>query len=271
VGVSNTIQTRHYTTREAALLQQRPSEIVSAAERAVDTFEVFHPGMVQVVYDEGHAQGLNESVFGLRNLGNNFAKVLTARTKVSVLSVSWPTTSPVLIVDPDEFQAENIWSRWAGQTKEALHKAGLKERRPSTAAARFREERLAVVQAAFGFTTQDLASVLGISRQQLYKWLDSANDIQLQEASRVRLSTVECIAREWTLRSKVPLSSVSRELLIGGSTIFAMMSADVIDEAVVVSSFDELVAKIQAKPKTRSQHLREAGFTRRASSLPSDE
>ncbi len=269
--MSNTIQTRHYTTREAALLQLRPSEIVSAAERAADTFEVFHPGMVQVVYDEGQAQILNESVFGLRNLGNGFTKALTARTKVSALIVSWPTTSPVLIVDPDELQAENVWSRWAGQAKEALHKVGLKERRPSTAAARFRVERLAALQGALGFTTQDLALVLGISRQQLYKWFDTANDIQLQEASRVRLSTVERIAREWTLRSKVPISTVSRELLIGGGTIFAMMSADVIDEAVVVRSFDALVAKIQGKPKTRSQHLREAGFTRRTSSLPSDE
>lgn len=269
--MSNTIQTRHYTTRQAALLQQRPNEIISAAERAVDTFEAFHPGMIQVVYDEGQAPALNESVFGLRSLGDGFAKVLTARTKVSLLSVSWPTTAPVLIVDPDEFQAENIWSRWAGQTKEALHKAGLKERRPSTAAARFRVERLAALQATLGFTTQDLASVLGISRQQLYKWLDTANDIQLQEASRARLLTVERIARQWTLRSKVPLSSVSRELLIGGGTVFAIMSADVIDETVVVSSFDELVAKLQGNPKTRSQHLREAGFTRRASSLPSDE
>ncbi len=268
--MSNTIETRHYTTRQAALLQQRPSEIISAAESADGTFEACHPGTIQVVYDDGLALAINESVVGLRSLGSGFAKVLTAGKKVT-LSVSWPTTSPVLIVDPDEFQAENIWSRWVGQAKEVLQNASSKERRTSTAAARFRVERLAALQAVFGFTTQDLASVLGISRQQLYKWLDAANDIQLHEASRVRLSTVERIAREWTLRSKVPLSSVNRELLIGGSTVFAMMSADVIDEVVIVSGFEELVARLQTKPKTRSQHLREAGFTRRASSLPSDE
>jgi len=269
--VSNTIEMRHYPTRQAALLQQRPSDIISAAENAVYTFGAAHPGTVQVVYDGDQAQALAASVVGLRNLGKGFGKALTAGTMAYVLSVSWPTTSPELFVAPDETQGENIWSRWAGQAKEALQKAASKERRTSTAAARFRVERLAALQAAFGFTIQDLASVLGISRQQLYKWLDAANDIQLQEASRVRLSTVERLAREWTLRSKVPLSSISREALTGGSPIFAMMSADVIDETVIVSSFDELVAKLQTKPKTRSQRLREAGFTRRASSLPSDE
>lgn len=269
--MSNTIETRHYTTRQAALLQQRPSEIISVAESADDTIEAFHPGTIQVVYDDGLALALNESVVGLRSLGSYFAKVLTAGKKVTLLSGSLPTTSPVLIMDPDEFQAETIWSRWAGQAKEVLQNASSKERRTSTAAARFRVERLAALQAVFGFTTQDLASVLGISRQQLYKWLDAANDIQLQEASRLRLSTIERIAREWTLRSKVPLSSVHRELLIGGSTVFAMMSADVIDEVVIVSGFEELVARLQTKPKTLASRLREAGFTRRTSSLPSDE
>jgi hypothetical protein len=50
-----------------------------------------------------------------------------------------------------------------------------------------------------------------------------------------------------------------------------MMSADVIDETLIVGSFDELATKLQTKPKTRSQRLREAGFTRRTSSLPLDD
>ncbi|MDD2768393.1 MAG: helix-turn-helix transcriptional regulator [Methylococcus sp.] len=270
--MSDTIKMHHYPTRQAALLQQRPSDIISAAENTVNTFGVAHFGTGQVVCNGDQTQTGAASVVSPRNAGKAFGKVLTtAGTMAYVLSVSLPTTTPELFVVPDETQDENIWSHWAGQTKEALQKAASKERRPSTATARFRVERLAALQATFGFTTQDLASVLGISRPQLYKWLDAANDIRLQEASRVRLSTVERIAREWTLRSKAPLSAVSREALIGGGTIFDMMSAVVIDEAAIVSGFDELVAKLQTKPKTRSQRLREAGFTRRASSLPSDE
>jgi transcriptional regulator with XRE-family HTH domain len=174
-------------------------------------------------------------------------------------------------MDFDQFQTENSWSRWTGQAKEALQKAASKERRSSTAAARFRVERLATLQTAFGFTTQDMATVLGITRQQLYKWLDAANGVKLQETSRVRLSAIERIAKEWTSRSTAPLSLVSREPLADGGTVFAKLAADAINETVVVGAFDELIAKLQAKPETRSQRLREAGFTRRASSLPSDE
>jgi hypothetical protein len=271
MDVSNIIETRKYTTRQSALLQQRPSDIIFAAESSADALKAAHTGTVQVVYYDDQAQTLTANVVGLRNLGKGVGKVLTAGTMAYVMSVSLPTTSPELFTIPDETQGENIWSRWAGQAKEALQKAVSKELHHSTAVARFRVDRLASLQAAFGFTTQDLASVLGISRQQLYKWLDATNDIQIQETSRVRLARVERIAREWTLRSKVPLSSVSREALTGGSTIFAMMSADVIDETVIVSGFNELITKLQTKPKTRSQRLREAGFIRRASSLPSDE
>ena len=55
--------------------------------------------------------------------------------------------------------------------------------------------------------------------------------------------------------------------------MLSMMIAQTIDEVAVVSTFDEIVAKLQGKPKSRSQRLAEAGFTRRPSAraLPSDE
>lgn len=267
--MSNTIQACYHTAREAALLQQQPSDIIKAAENAVGGLVALN--LPTVVYQGGQPHLLNASVFGVGGAGSVIAKVLTAGTKAFLSVYSWPTTSPELLMDLDELHAENSWSRWAGKTKEAFQKAVSKERRPLTAAARFRVERLTVLQAAFGFTTQDLAAILGISRQQLYKWLDAASDVQLQEASRTRLSTVERIAEKWTSRSMAPLSSVSREALAGGSTVFTMLSADIIDEAVIVIAFNELVGKLQTKPKSRSQRLREAGFTRRVSSLPSDE
>lgn len=268
--MSNTIQTRHYTARQAALLQHRPRDIIKASESAMDPFDTLHSGTVRVVYRAGHPHMLNASVVRNGGTGHIFGEVPTADT-MSILTSLRQTTSPVLVFESDEFQTEDSWSRWAGHAKEALQKAASMARRPSNASARFRVERLAGLQAAFGFTTQDLAAVLGVSRQQLYNWLDAANEVRLQEASRARLSAVERIAKEWTSSSRAPLSSVSREALAGGSTVLTMLSADLIDETAIVTAIEELLNKLQAKPKTRSKLLHEAGFTRRVSSLPSDE
>ena len=97
--------------------------------------------------------------------------------------------------------------------------------------------------------------------------------MKLQGASRERLAAVERIAKQWRERTTAPLSSVSNEPLSDGRTVLAMMVADQVDEAAVVGAFDELLAKLAGKPKTRSQKLAEAGFKRRpsAKSLPSDE
>ena len=134
-------------------------------------------------------------------------------------------------------------------------------------------DRLAAIQAALGFTTQDLAAVLGLSRPQLYRWLDAADDVRMQDAKRQRLAAVERVAKAWQERSPAPLRSVAYEPLANGSTLFALLSSDAIDEAALRAAFDELNAKLQAQPKTLSQRLADAGFKRRPSirSLPSDE
>lgn len=261
--MSDTIQMRQYTARQAVLLQKRPSALVRAAENVIDVLDDPYQRPSQVVY--AHPSIKSENMVATSGAGHGMA--------VTLLNTALPTTSPELLEDLEEFPVDSSWTRWAGQVKEALRKAASKERRQTTAAAHLRTERLAVLQAAFGFTIQDLAAVLGVTRPQIYKWLDAANDIKLQEASRARLATAERIAKEWTSRCAAPLSGVSREPLNAGGTVFAMLSADAIDEAGVIAAFNELVAKLQEKPKSRSQRLREAGFTRRPSirSLPSDE
>jgi len=274
VDVSNTIQGRHYTARQAALLQRRPYDIIKAADSIEDVVEDHEPFMVQFNYSSTTLSGTHANLVGAGVQGRVLKTPLTAGTKVVVLNTSWSTTAPELIVDLDEYQADNSWSRWASQANEALKKAASAAPRQTTAAARWRVERLSALQAAFGFTIQNLAAVLGITRPQLYKWLDAANDIKLQETSRARLATVERIAKEWAARSSAPLSSVSKEpLAAGASSVFDLLSVDVIDDGRVIAAFDELVGKLQEKPKSRSQRLREAGFTRRPSvrSLPSDE
>lgn len=272
--MSDTIQARHhYTTRHAALLQQRPSDLIAAVENGADDLEEAYARAVHVLLGQGLLQGVNANIVGVGNAARGIVPTVIAGTKVMLASTSRPTTAPELLGDLYEYQMENSWTRWAGQANEALHSAASTAHRQTTAAARLRVERLSSLQAAFGFTIQDLATVLGITRPQLYKWLDAANDIKLQETSRARLLKVERIAKEWSSRSNAPLSSVSKEPLTAGGSVFALMSIDVIDDDVVISMFDELMDKLHERPKSRSQRLREAGFARRPSvrSLPSDE
>ena len=136
-----------------------------------------------------------------------------------------------------------------------------------------RVERLVVIQAIFGLPMPDFAQVLGLSLHDLYKWLDDSNDVKLPGVSRERLSVVERIARQWRERTSAPLRSVVNEPLACGQSALSMLAADALDEAAIVNAFDELVIKLKSKPRSRSQKLADAGFTRRPSAraLPSDE
>lgn len=271
--MNNTIQVSQYAARQTALSQQSISGLIESGKNIAAAMDSAHSRCVHVLYENSKLQGVPFGIFGIDNVGRGHVPVLTAGTKVMLLGTGLPTTAPDFLDESDEFHDENSWSRWASLAKEALRNAALTARRQTTAAARWRVDRLSALQAAFGFTIQDLATVLGITRPQLYKWLDVGNDIKLQEASSARLATVERIAKEWTARSKAPLRSVSKEPLNGGDNVFAMLSVEVISEDAVTAAFDELAGKLQEKPKTRSQRLREAGFTRRPSvrALLSDE
>lgn len=270
--MSNTIQTRSYPSQKAALLQQRPSDIIEAAEAIVDTQDALRPRIVQVIYDSGQSRLLDTSVINTGSGRFTRDVVLTSGTQVCLLNNSQQTTSPDLLVNVDEFVAhQGSWSRWADEARKLLQRAATGTQRPSMATAHLRVDRLATLQAAFGFTTQELAQVLGISRQQLYKWLNAAKEVKLNEASRERLAVIERIAKAWASHSTMPLGLVSREPIADDGTVFGMLSANVVDEATIVRAFDGLAVKLQSKPKTRSQRLRDAGFTRRVSTLPSDE
>ncbi len=273
MDVSATIQMHHYTAHQPKLVQQRMDYLSEAAENAVDVLAGAYARAVNLLAQGGSAGGFNANIIDSGSSGRGLKTAFLANTKVLLLNVPRPTTAPEQLVDLDEYKAEDGWTRWTGQANEALQNAASTVRRQTTAVAIWRVERLSSLQAAFGFTIQDLAAILGITRPQLYKWLDAANSIKLQEASRARMATVERIAREWSSRTKVPLSSLSKETLAAGGTVFALMSAEVIDDRLVIGAFDELIAKIHEEPKSRSQLLREAGFARRPSvhSLPSDE
>lgn len=129
------------------------------------------------------------------------------------------------------------------------------------------------IQAVLGLPLGELAQVLGLSRADLYKWLDDPGDMKLPEGFRRRLRAVERIAGRWRERSGAPFVSVAHEPLAAGQSAFSMLVADLIDEAAIVGAFDELLLRLNVRPRSRSQRLADAGFTRRPSvrALPSDD
>jgi transcriptional regulator with XRE-family HTH domain len=264
VDVSAFIRPRTYTPRDATIYQQRPAALIDAVEEAdapvYPTVHVFHR----------HSAPLLIQAAGPAFLVTH---QLTGATRYALCDRSWSTTATSVIDAAPADAQEASWEQWAEQAREAFEHAATQQRRTTTAAARLRVDRLAAIQAALGFTTQDLAAVLGLSRPQLYRWLDAADDVRMQDAKRQRLAAVERVAKAWQDRSPAPLRSVAHEPLANGSTLFALLSSDAIDEAALRAAFDELTAKLQAQPKTLSQRLADAGFKRRPSnrSLPSDE
>jgi hypothetical protein len=255
--VSDTIEARFYSAQRATLLQRRPSTIIDAAES-------FHSAVPMQFYGGGETH-----LIGSYRAGN---KLTGTRTVLIVDTDVLLATSATPTVTAEDFDVDS-WSRWSMASKEAFQKAAAAANAAPSAAARVRVERLAALQAALGLSTSNLAQVLGLSRPGLYKWLDVSSDVKLQGASRERLAAVERVAKLWRERSTAPLSSVANEPLADGRTVLAMMVTDQFAEAAVVGAFDELLAKLAGKPKTRSQKLADAGFKRRpsAKSLPSDE
>lgn len=255
--MSDTIEARFYNAQRETLLQRRPSSIIDAAES-------FHPTVPMEFYRGGETHLIGSYRMGTKSTG--------ARTVLIVDTDVLLATSAIPTVAVEDFDADS-WLRWSRASKEALQNAATVTKAAPSAAARRRVERLATLQAALGLSTSDLAQALGLSRPGLYKWLDASSDVKPQGASRERLAAVERIAKQWRERTTAPLSSVSNEPLADGRTVLTMMVADQFDETAVAGAFDELLAKLAGKPKTRSQKLAEAGFKRRpsAKSLAPDE
>lgn len=138
------------------------------------------------------------------------------------------------------------------------------------AVGQMRADRLAQIQTAFGFNLQDLARVLGISRAQLYKWLDSEREIQLHEESRSRLSQILELASDWRGLSPLTLNTFAHEPVPGASDIVSLMSQQSLNMDTLRMGLHHLATR--TTPRTATEQLRERGFRRRpsASSLPSD-
>jgi len=188
-------------------------------------------------------------------------------------ATSWTATADYLVIvsSPDDVYAQwfPLWARATGGT----HAAAPDTTAQGVSVAQLRVDRLASIQAAFGLPIQTLADVLATSRAQVYKWLDASNDVTLQDSSQQRLVMIDRLATRWRELSSTPLSRVAREPLANGGTVQQLLSAALIEEAAVESAFHELAERLAGGPKTETQRMIEAGYTRRPSrrALPSDE
>jgi len=263
--MSDTIQSRYYGAKQAALLQQRPSALIDAVENN------YLPSKLALPIK--YASGGTMQVVGAGVVGKVVSHASTGAIRTVVLvEADWATSAVESALDLDDYSVDP-WLQWTTTTKAALQLAPSESRSAPSAASKLRVERLARIQAALGLPTLELAQMLDVTRQGLYKWLDTSKDTKLQESSRERLALVERIARQWRDRSAAPLGALAREPLVDGRTVLGMMVEQEINEAAVVAAFDTLLARLQDKPKTRSQKLAEAGFKRRPSAraLPADE
>jgi hypothetical protein len=263
--MSNTIQARPFSAKQAALLQCRPSALINAAEVRLSHPQIFLRGIRRQRGNGGNnACG---RVRALRRWHGSHSEPGVVFVHAVEPAATGDFAVEAATPDPD------VWAQWAKTVKAAFQAATADPRPAPTAAARLRVQRLSAIQAALGLPTRDLAVVLGISRQALYQWLDATRRIRLHEASQNRLSSVERIAKRWSERSNTPLGAIANEPL--------GKRPDDIEHAIGCrdqrgfgdGGFRRTLARLQGKPKSRSQRLADAGFKRRPSprSLPSDE
>lgn len=184
------------------------------------------------------------------------------------------TGGPPVVSDADF--SSKLWqqiSNWPGSELFGTKAPDQDVKHSSSATAKLRVDRLSKIQASFGIPMTDLAAILAITRQSLYKWLDSEREIVLQEASRERLVSIERLAAAWSNSNSAPLSLAAKEPLASGQSILNLLAQPVLNEDAIKEAFAELLGRLAAMPKSLSQRMTEAGYKRRPSAfaLPSDE
>lgn len=284
MDMSDTIETRYQLAKQASLTQHSPSALIEAIERRELASGLFPAeGLYRAVPTSNYhvVRSADRTQDGRAIFEHAVAITAGSIATVVLIDADYPTSGTVWTdeVSADRVKPEwvssdaNCWVRWTETAKQLLQQLETDVRPVSRATSTLRVERLSKIQAALGLPMQALAQVLGISRPGLYKWFDASKDITLQQASRQRLDVVERLAKLWAERSSAPLVSVAHEPLASGRTVLELLCEQALDEAVVLEAFNEVLAKLQAKPKSLSQRMAEAGFSRRPTrrSIPDDE
>lgn len=134
-------------------------------------------------------------------------------------------------------------------------------------------DRLVAVQAALGLAPPTLAAALHVSNTRLYQLMSpDAGVRQLLQPEAARIDAVERVAKAWAARTTAPMRAVAHLPVADGRTGVDLLAAETISEQGLSAALDELLAMLEAQPKSRSQLMRESGYRRRPSvrALPSD-
>jgi hypothetical protein len=270
-----TIRAGHYSPKHAVLRQMAVGSVMSTG----GGLKPFGSGVDvdPVNIPQARASSWTSQCLGtLKHAGRFVTCAPSTAHSFSRFYTVLPTGAGGVDLEVNEYEHNDLL-HWVAKTNEALSAvpaaAKVAPKQTETATATLRVTRLVGLQAVLGLATSELADVLRITRQGLYKWLDASKELKLQGGNRERLALIERIAKKWHDRSNAPLSKVVHEPLSAGDTAFARLMAEVIDEASFDSIFDELLAKLNAKPLSLSQRLAAAGFERRPSlrSVPDDD
>ena len=104
---------------------------------------------------------------------------------------------------------------------------------------------LSEIKGIFGFSVTQLASVLQVTRQIVYKWLDERNTHVLQAKNRERLTQMSVFASEWTVLSRNSMGKLAETVHLDGSkSIIDLLSVDAIDEPQVREAMRQLATHI---------------------------
>lgn len=133
-------------------------------------------------------------------------------------------------------------------------------------------DRLVAVQAALGLAPPDLAAALHVSTTRLYQLMSPGESVRpLLQPEAARIDAVERVAKAWATRAAAPMRAVVHLPVADGRTGVDPLAAEAVSEQDLSAALDELLAMLEAQPKSRSQLMRESGYRRRPSvrALPS--
>jgi DNA-binding XRE family transcriptional regulator len=123
-------------------------------------------------------------------------------------------------------------------------------------------EKLAVIQTRFGLNKTQLAQVCQVQRQTIYDWYAGRFDAEGKNAQRVE--DLYSLARD----SANMLNAVSPKLcdkpLESGKSLFALLSARTLREAVIKSALSELRVVADRRKPTLAERRAALGFRERS-------
>lgn len=103
-------------------------------------------------------------------------------------------------------------------------------------------------------TTTELASIMGVSRQAVYSWLQGASDIR--DSNLSRLHVLHNLSRECQTTLRRPLSRDLLKANVRGESLLSIMSAAEIDPVSAERHLAELLVRASADTKKDSSTLR---------------